>query len=105
MDILVKDKLHKIVSVYEELHSVEFRAFQKQLKQKRANLLKETAALKGTHVTERHLLEIPESLMTLIEQMLTPEERALIWNTEDPTAKGALWFAKEFPQYSVPLKF
>jgi len=56
----------------------------------------EFAALKGEHVAQRILHEIPEKLYQSLVKELDGEE-LLYWKSNE----GGRWFAKTFPQFSL----
>lgn len=93
------EKIRKLNEFYKLTLPDEYRAVLKHVVEKRKLLKNELAAVNGEHVLERHLMEWPESLYTMIYKELDEVEFA-----EFVTTKGQRSCAKVFPEYRIPTK-
>ena len=86
-----KTLVKEVVKEYIRVLPDEYEAFTKAQEMSRKELKDELARVKGDHVLERRLHEMPETLFFSIKARLTDEQFA-----EFTTIEGNRWFAKTF---------
>lgn len=89
-----KAKITALVESYKTFYKQEYNDFlrgQKVALDLKANKWGE---IKGTDIIERRVYDIPETLFSIFQIRLTPEELTFLYSK-----KGALWFAKEFIEF------
>jgi len=94
-----KDRIRDIVKTYEIVCAGEFSEFKLAMSIKRDLQKSKFSELKGTDMVERLMYEVPEQLFLLFKGILKDEEKGFL-----QSKKGAIWFAKTFPQYRVAEK-
>jgi len=89
-----KRKITDLVKSYKAFYKTEFDDFSKALKVKVELKKNKWGEVKGMDILERKVYEIPETLFSIFQVRLNSEETAFLYSK-----KGALWFAKEFPEF------
>ena len=90
----IKFKITQLVESYKVFYKTEFNDFVKGHKAKLELKKNKWGEVKGMDMVERRVYEIPETLFSIFQIRLDPEEIAFLYSK-----KGALWFAKEFPEF------
>ena len=98
MDLKTKNKIKNIVTLYMEIYPQEYSQFLKSMKQKQATSNDYGDTKMDT--IEKLVYEIPETLFGLLTIKLDEDETEKL-----NSPKGAEWFAKTFPQFSMISKF
>jgi len=94
-----KKAISSLVNSYKMIYRKEYREFLKQMKSKYSKV--DNASLKMTEV-KRALYEVPETLHVILQVKLTVEELKYLRNPKKKD--GAIWFAKTFPEFTIPTK-
>lgn len=89
-----KQKIIELVNSYKAFYPLEFLEFSKAQKVKLGMKLNKWGEVKGVDILERKVYEIPETLFSIFQIRLNSEETAFLYSKQ-----GALWFAKQFPEF------
>lgn len=92
---LTKKKLKFAVAAYKRQYPEDYKIVCKGIAMKRSLKRDEYATIEGSDM--RGLFEIPEDLHTAFVQALDEEE--IVWFK---TKEGGRWFARTFPEFSLP---
>lgn len=92
----VQKKIAQITDQYKELSSWEYQTVVEEIRKNRNNQANAYGSLKGDHVMERAIKEVPETLYVLMTLKLSPEELKY-WNSKE----GNRWFVRLFPEFSL----
>lgn len=92
----VQQKISNAVALYQMTYPGEYKTVVAQIKMNRSNQQFDTGALKGDHVIERAIHEIPEKLQAMFLRNFDQEESEYFTSKE-----GARWFAKAHPEFSL----
>lgn len=87
------------VNIYKASFPNEYQAVCKQIELNRRISNDEYASVVGEHNIKRKLYEIPEKLSVSLYKVLDEEENQWLISK-----KGALWFAKSFPEFNNAYK-
>ena len=92
-------KITEVVHQYIRTNPQEYKAVKILINEQRKELRTKFAEPKGKGVLGRKLVEIPETLFSILVMRLSLEE------TEYYKSKsGTRWFAKQFPEFKVAEK-
>lgn len=97
-----KEHIQKCVRSYITLHPEEYARFRAALRIKQDKTSNRLAEIRGNEFVVRPLFELPETLYTAMQLILTEDELKWLWNDKDK--KGARWFARTFKEFTVPDK-
>ena len=92
-------RIKNIVEGYKKEFPNEYDVVCKQIAENRRITSDEYASTVGEHNIKRKLYEIPEKLSVAMYKTLDEEENQWLI-----TRKGALWFAKAFPEFNSAYK-
>lgn len=92
-----KKRIIAITKAYREQHSAEYKAAAEEIAIRRSMLANDFATMAGGDMRGIH--EMPDTLHELLIAGLSLE--SLQWFK---TTEGARWFAKTFPEWSLPQK-
>ena len=101
METNTKDRIRQAVSEYKKLFPDEYQAVVDHIKNERRSQATDWATLEGNHAIERKLGEVPETLFSMITQMLTVNELNQFRATGDAGKKAQRWFFNAFPEFRV----
>lgn len=90
----VQSKIQELVKTYSEVFKPEYLAVVNHLKEKRKSANK-MGSVKGDHVLQHAMFEIPATLHTLLNTRLNKEEWEYYISKE-----GTRWFALKFKQFA-----
>lgn len=96
----LKRKVQNAVDLYKKAFQTEYNTVVIQIKERQSKQKNEYGEVVDedgrTHAVQRKLFEVSEKLYTIVMGNLTDEEILLTESKE-----YALWFVKEFPQFST----
>jgi hypothetical protein len=95
----IKNKIEKCISLYKTIDPEEFDLAKDAVREQARKQYDQGKAYKGSDVIERLIVSFPEKLFNLFMNNMNEEELAYL-NSSD----GIHWFAKEFPEFSIPDK-
>lgn len=94
-----QSRINNVVQTYKIHFPNEYEVVCKQIEENRRISNDEYASAVGEHNIKRKLYEIPEKLSVSLYKVLDEEENQWLISK-----KGALWFAKKFPEFNSAYK-
>lgn len=92
----IQDKITHYTEEYMRLFPAEYTDFKLGMRAKRENTNKFGEMKGGSGMVERVILEYPETLYTIFEKTLTPEQFQYICSKE-----GSRWFGRKFKEFAI----